>query len=198
MEVWRRSIDAFDPEKYLPCQPSDQQLAVASLHPPTSQPGRHSPNPGRRGIYVPFAVLQVLDVARASRFVYPNLVVAYSRGRKAYIWDIPTSRLIETIDVKPHPLQPLSEENAQPTEDLRANIRYVELSQDHVFICWDREMVVYRRSPTEQEQGSNSAGIFSVSSTLVARPSTVLGNHIHTYPLVKYSSSSQIHVPIMR
>ncbi|KAG8942327.1 hypothetical protein FRC03_003301 [Tulasnella sp. 419] len=63
MEVWRRSIDAFDPEKYLPCQPSDQQLAVASLHPPTSQPGRHSPNPGRRGIYVPFAVLQVLDVA---------------------------------------------------------------------------------------------------------------------------------------
>ncbi|KAG8942326.1 hypothetical protein FRC03_003300, partial [Tulasnella sp. 419] len=158
MEVWRRSRDAYDPEKYLPCQPTDQQLAVATLHPPTSRPGVDSPNLGQRGVYVPFAVLQVPEVARASRVVYPNLVVASSRGRKAFIWDIPNSRLIETIDIKPHPLYPLSEEASQPTDDFGATIHYVELSQDHLFICWDKAMVAYQRRPTKKERRTNSIG----------------------------------------
>ncbi|KAG8951101.1 hypothetical protein FRC04_006760 [Tulasnella sp. 424] len=38
--------------------------------------------------------------ARCYRFVYPHLLVASEPSRQAFIWDIRTSTLIETIDIR--------------------------------------------------------------------------------------------------
>ena len=47
------------------------------------------------GYFRPWAVLHMPELTSAFRFVYPTLIVAaYDR---AYLWDIPSGKLIQTI-----------------------------------------------------------------------------------------------------
>ncbi|KAG8910903.1 hypothetical protein FRC01_006059 [Tulasnella sp. 417] len=157
VEVWRRSADSFKRNTYLTCNPAFAQV-VASPYPvprfPENFPpifdedslSRRSRDPPpslpRRGVYLPFALLNPPARTRASRFVYPHLLLASEASRKAYIWDIPTSSLIQTIEISPPP---------QPeTLGLPEVIYYVELNQEFVFVCWSFSLVVHRRVPDDR------------------------------------------------
>lgn len=163
VEVWRRSADSFNRNTYLTCSPAFAQI-VASPYPvprfpesfppifdedsirrPTRDP---PPSLPRRGVYLPFALINPPARTRASRFVYPHLLLASEAARKAYIWDVPTSSLIQTIEINPPP-QP---ENL----GLPEAIYYVELNKEFVFVCWSFSLVVHRRTP-EDRSGTSTA-----------------------------------------
>ncbi|KAG8905735.1 hypothetical protein FRB99_008372 [Tulasnella sp. 403] len=170
VEVWRRTADSFNSETYLPCQPHQSQIDAApdpvplfpSIYPPVYMPpiagsasssssalsiSPPSPIP-RRGAYFPFALLRLPGEGSAYRFVYPSLLVASGPQSEAYIWDIPTARLIQTITIEPitHP---------------ESRIFYVELNQDYVFVCWRSEVIAYSRQVGPN--GQAGIPIFSLS-----------------------------------
>ncbi|KIO32681.1 hypothetical protein M407DRAFT_18440, partial [Tulasnella calospora MUT 4182] len=116
VEVWRRSVDSFNRETYLPCKPDSLQIEVSPSpvpdFPPTfppvydshteASPSDETPT-HRRGVYLPFALLMSPAEARCYRLVYPHLLVASEFSRQAFIWDIPTARLVETINIQTPP-----------------------------------------------------------------------------------------------
>ncbi|KAG8872248.1 hypothetical protein FRB97_007833 [Tulasnella sp. 331] len=155
MEVWRRSADQLNPETALPCKPDPSQL-MADLSIWTHDIGEGN-TPARqphRGVYIPFALLQSPAVTRASRFVYPHMLLAtMSLGGKAFIWHIPSSTLVETIDIRSPNGAPLElpagvDPEAVEPEDSEC-INYVELSDEFVFVCWKNGVTAYRRRPSK-------------------------------------------------
>ncbi|KAG9043937.1 hypothetical protein FS837_008957 [Tulasnella sp. UAMH 9824] len=173
VEVWRRSADSFNRNTYLTCSPAFAQT-VASPYPvprfpesfppifdedsirrPTRDP---PPSLPRRGVYLPFALLNSPARTRASRFVYPHLLLASEAARKAYIWDVTTSSLVQTVEINPPP----HPENL----GLPEAIYYVELNQEFVFVCWSFSLVVYRRTPEDRSGTSATDNVaFSVHLT---------------------------------
>ncbi|KAG8922774.1 hypothetical protein FRC02_011619 [Tulasnella sp. 418] len=143
VEVWRRSIDAWDPDKYLPGDPLPQQLAAVSFHGPTSRPSPETPNPGRRGVYVPYTIFQAPSSCRVSRLVYPDLVMASSITQEAYIWDIPSSSLIETMEIIPHE-QAEYRFSLFPPSDF---IYYADISKDHTVSQQNAVIIAAHVSP---------------------------------------------------
>ena len=116
MEVWRREADRISSP--LPaCAPSDGQLAAKADS--STRPGVVS----TAGIFAPFCTLQTPRPTRATRFVYPTLAVVTGDGRNAYLYDVPNATLTQTINIHPT--------DSTITED----VRYVEISARHVFIC---------------------------------------------------------------
>lgn len=189
VEVWRRSADSFNRRTYLTCNPSLGQVN-ASPYPVPRFPENFPPifdmdsiNPAnrgqlqlpslpRRGVYLPFALLNPPTRTKASRFVYPHLVMASEAAHKAYIWDIPTSTLIQTIVIDPLP---------QPGDyGLPQIIYYVELNEDFVFVCWSFCLMVYYRAPQDHRAESTTSNlVFSLgleSATARDPARTVLGD----------------------
>jgi hypothetical protein len=69
--------------------------------------------------------------SRAFRFVFPTLLVASHTN--AYLWDVPSGRLIQTIP------------EIQGKTEL-GSIRYVELSAKYVVICGKKQLRIFSRS----------------------------------------------------
>ncbi|KAG8960275.1 hypothetical protein FRC03_006820 [Tulasnella sp. 419] len=176
VEVWRRSIDAWDPDKYLPGDPLPQQLAAVSFHGPTSRPSPETPNPGRRGVYVPYTIFQAPSSCRVSRLVYPDLVMASSITQEAYIWDIPSSSLIETMEIIPHE-QAEYRFSLFPPSDF---IYYADISKDHVIICWGDAVVAYPRG--QEDPDTLNFGSYSISNSDMIRPEGISGTTFHSFP----------------
>ncbi|KAG8910904.1 hypothetical protein FRC01_006060 [Tulasnella sp. 417] len=153
VEVWRRSTDSFNPETYLPCKPNPAQIegspSPVPEFPPTFPPvyepltrrsaSTETPAPSR-GVYLPFALLTSPAEARCYRLVYPHLLVASEFSRQAYIWDVRTSTLAETISIQTPP--------RRGGFHLPVHMTYVELSDSFVFVCWTFALAVYRRGST--------------------------------------------------
>lgn len=153
VEVWRRSADFFDPETYLPCKPDAAQIEISPFPVPKTPPIFPSEydshrNPSapvedsvpRRGVYLPFALLMSPAEARCYRLAFPHLLVASEFSRQAFIWDVRTSALVETINIQP----PARHGGFH----LPAHMTYVELSSSFVFVCWTFALAVYRRGGT--------------------------------------------------
>ncbi len=120
MEVWRREADHI--ASPLPAYaPSDEQLAAKANS--SSRPGSPGPVSTAAGVFTPLCTLQTPRTTRATRFVYPTLAVVTGDGRNAYLYDVPNATLIQTINVHP----------ADST--INDDVRYVEISARHVFIC---------------------------------------------------------------
>ncbi|KAG9043337.1 hypothetical protein FS837_009733, partial [Tulasnella sp. UAMH 9824] len=150
VEVWRRSTDLFNPETYLPCKPDAAQIEVSPSPVPEFPPNfppvydshrkpsasTEDPVP-RRGVYLPFALLMSPAEARCYRLVFPHLLVASEFSRQAFIWDVRTSTLVETMNIQPPP--------RHGGFHLPAHMTYVELSSSFVFVCWTFALGVYRR-----------------------------------------------------
>ncbi|KAG9018287.1 hypothetical protein FRB90_011617 [Tulasnella sp. 427] len=176
VEVWRRSADSFNPETYLPCQPDPIQVAASPYLVPTFPPDfppRYQANASAdipllpsRGVYLPFTILHPPSEARCSRFVYPHLLLASQGSGKAYIWDVPSSTLIETIDIPPP--------SRRPGDFFPIAMTYVELSSTHVFVCWTFALAVYRR-PSRREKGGLVLTIDMVDLT-ASDPRRKVGN----------------------
>ena len=90
------------------------------------------------GYFQPWAVLHMPEVTSAFRFVYPTLIVAaYDR---AYLWDIPSGKLIQTIEE----CQFIALEDGD--NEYLLGIKYVEISERHVFIAGQYYLRVFSRA----------------------------------------------------
>ena len=86
----------------------------------------------------PWALLHMPEPTSAFRFVYPTLIVAaYDR---AYLWDIPSGRLIQTIEG----CQFIASEDGN--NQSLSRIMYVEISERHVFIAGQFYLRVFSRA----------------------------------------------------
>ena len=120
MEVWRREADHISSP--LPaCAPSDEQLATKADS--SARPGSPGAVGTAAGVFAPFCTLQTPRPTRATRFVYPTLAVVTGDGRNAYLYDVPSATLTQTINIHP----------AEST--ISEDVRYVEISARHIFIC---------------------------------------------------------------
>ncbi|KAF8148668.1 hypothetical protein B0H34DRAFT_736501 [Crassisporium funariophilum] len=90
------------------------------------------------GQFQPWALLRMPEPTRAYRFVYPTLLV--SSFQHVYLWDIPSGKLIQTLD----DIQNLSAPDAQPDVGL-GSIKYVEMSSRHVFLAGGYLLRVFDR-----------------------------------------------------
>ena len=117
-EVWRRTCEC-DPALLPTASPPDELQRFTS-----NLPGV---NAFSHGHFTPWALLRMPEMTRAYRFVYPTLIVATRNS--AYLWDIPTATLIQTI---------------QET-NLDGQLNYVELSPRHVFIAGTEVLRIFSR-----------------------------------------------------
>ncbi|OAX37699.1 hypothetical protein K503DRAFT_719361 [Rhizopogon vinicolor AM-OR11-026] len=126
-EVWRLARDFQDsdiPEDFKP----DVSMITAS-----EEAVRRNPSSTGLGHFRPWALLQMPELTRAFRFSYPTLLSA--NANDAYIWDVPTSRLVETIS------------NLQaPNEDgPLGRLNYVDVNDKYVFICGSVQLRIFAR-----------------------------------------------------
>jgi len=83
-----------------------------------------------RGHFYLFALLSPPKATSASRFIYPHLLLATHFLEHAYIYDIPSNRLLKTIEL------------GGPDEQIH-QIYYVEHNLKHIFICTRYVVYVY-------------------------------------------------------
>jgi hypothetical protein len=106
---------------------------LADGTPPAPHPTQlgFAAHPGR-GVYFPYTILRLPEPCCAFRFVFPHLLVAGWDGKKAFIFDVPNATLIQTINITAPGL-----------------VKYVEISQNHIFVCRDVSLSVYSRRTGE-------------------------------------------------
>ncbi|KAG1842276.1 hypothetical protein DFJ58DRAFT_666062 [Suillus subalutaceus] len=126
-EVWRYARDFQDsqiPEDFKP----DDSMVEASRE--AAQ--RHA-SPTNRGHFRPWALLHMPESTRAFRFSYPTLLSAGANN--AYLWDVPTSRLVETI----------SNIQAPNQDGILGSICYVEVNDQYAFFCGSNQLRIFAR-----------------------------------------------------
>lgn len=126
-EVWRclSSIPKHDVDK--PSTPDANQLGVYGF--PELMAG---------GYFQPCGVLHMPEPTSAFRFVYPTLIVA--AFDRAYLWDIPSRKLIQTIEG----CQLITSEDGN--NHYLSGILYVEISERHVFMAGKFYLRVFSRA----------------------------------------------------
>ena len=123
LEVWRREADHIS-SPLSAYAPSDEQLAAKTdAFAPPGPPGPANTPDDTRGVFTPFCTLVTPRPTQATRFVYPTLALVTGDGRNAYLYDVPNATLIQTINIHP------------PDSTTTEEVRYVEISVRHVFIC---------------------------------------------------------------
>ncbi|KAG2066979.1 hypothetical protein BDR04DRAFT_1105821 [Suillus decipiens] len=126
-EVWRCARDFQDseiPEDFKP----DEIMITASR-----ESAQLHASPTNRGHFGPWALLFTPESTRAFRFSYPTLLSA--TVNQAYLWDVPTSCLIETIT------------NIQaPNQDgTLGRLNYVEVNDQYAFFCGSNQLRIFAR-----------------------------------------------------
>jgi len=120
-----------------------------------------------RGHFKPWAFLWMPEFTSAFRFIYPTLLVA--AWDRAYLWDIPTCQLVQTITEIQCP---------GPGSPTLGNINYVELSERHVFICGTSTIRIFSRG-----SGEHVLDIPSIQTSYANRHYKILpDNHLHAMP----------------
>ena len=86
---------------------------------------------------MPFTLIFTPHPVRAYRFVYPTLLAASQDYQEAYLYDIPTGQLQQTVSLR-HSLH------------FHLHIEYVDFSARHVFVCAEAEglLIFSRQSNT--------------------------------------------------
>jgi len=132
-EVWRRSIDVLDiPEEAWPSasynEPDPHMLRANKVALQQYHDTNRCREPDHlRGHFVPWARLLVPEEGRAFKLSRGTLLVA--SAQKAFLYNVEDAELQQTIEI--HSLGPL---------------RYVDISEEHVFIISNLQLNVYRRA----------------------------------------------------
>ncbi|KAG2144676.1 uncharacterized protein EDB93DRAFT_1152673 [Suillus bovinus] len=126
-EVWRYARDFQDseiPEGFKP----DEAMISAS-----QEAAQRYASPTLRGHFRPWALLHMPEPTRAFRFSYPTLLSA--GANYAYLWDVSTSSLVETIN------------NIQtPNQDgTLGTLCYVEVNDQYAFFCGSNQLRIFAR-----------------------------------------------------
>ncbi|KAG2364836.1 hypothetical protein BDR07DRAFT_1482157 [Suillus spraguei] len=126
-EVWRCACDFQDseiPEDFKP----DETMITASR-----DAAQRYASPTNRGHFRPWALLFTPESTRAFRFSYPTLLSA--AANQAYLWDVPTSCLIETISNLQAPNQ----------DGALGPLNYVEVNDQYAFFCGSNQLRIFAR-----------------------------------------------------
>ncbi|KAJ3920345.1 hypothetical protein F5877DRAFT_77246 [Lentinula edodes] len=159
-----------------------------------------------KGHFKPWAILRMPRLTRAFRFVYPTLLVG--AWDHAFLWDIPSCELVQTITSIQEAEDPSSAfavvvANA-PSFDAPAprlgplgNLNYVDVDEKHIFICGVTALRVFSRatakcvldvSSARREFGSRKFSVKYESETPTAGAALV--NHFTDGEEFALSSSS--------
>ncbi|KAE9407968.1 hypothetical protein BT96DRAFT_986195 [Gymnopus androsaceus JB14] len=144
-EVWRLASQ-FSSETSAPEATPDQ---IAASQKASEEYSSTYP----KGHFKPWAVLKMPRSTRAFRFVYPTLLVG--SWDHAFLWDIPSCKLIQTITPIQQPEDPISAlavvlanstfDAPPPRLSALDELNYVELDSRHVFICGSNALRVFSR-----------------------------------------------------
>ncbi|KAG0706677.1 hypothetical protein DFH29DRAFT_137501 [Suillus ampliporus] len=126
-EVWRYSRDFQDSDIPEDFKPDDSMINASQ------DSAQRFASPTNRGHFRPWALLQMPEFTRAFRFSYPTLLSAGANN--AYLWNVPTSRLVETIN------------NIQaPNQDgTLGRLNYVEVNDQYAFFCGSIQLRIFAR-----------------------------------------------------
>ncbi|KAF9642594.1 hypothetical protein BDM02DRAFT_3176644 [Thelephora ganbajun] len=134
-EVWRRRIDVLDiPEEAWPSglynKPDEDMIKGNLVAEDRYLDTNRSRDPDHlRGQFVPWARLQIPEDGRAFKLTRGTLLV--SSVQKAFLYDVEKAELQQTIE-----LQPFGS----------GRLRYVDISDQHVFIVSTLQLDVYDRA----------------------------------------------------
>ena len=128
-EVWKHTSVIPEREVDESSAPDERQREVHEIQ---------SSVTGGYNVFEPWAVLHMPEKTRAFRFVYPTLIVAAHDN--AYLWDIPSGKLIQTIKECQSML--LGDGSYLHLH----GIVYVEISERHVFIVGHLYVRVFSRA----------------------------------------------------
>jgi hypothetical protein len=157
-----------------------------------------------KGHFKPWAVLTMPRLTRAFRFVYPTLLVG--AWDHAFLYDIPSSKLIQTITPIQEPEDPatafaLVVANApafdapRPRLPRLSEINYVEVDSRHVFICGVNALRIFSRETgrcifdvpsTRREFGSRK---FTVLAQSTLKQDAALENQFTDVEEAEFSST---------
>ena len=126
-EVWRRLSGVSEHDVDESSAPDASQREVYGLL-----------SSGTDGYFQPWALLHMPEPTFAFRFVYPTLIVA--AFDRAYLWDIPSGKLIQIIGE----CQLIASEDSD--NHYLQEIIYVEISERHVFILGQFYLRVFSRA----------------------------------------------------
>ncbi|KAH7926821.1 hypothetical protein BV22DRAFT_1062053 [Leucogyrophana mollusca] len=171
-EVWRRSCD-FIASDVSEGYPPDWRM----LHASELAAKRHA-SPTRRGHYQPLALLQMPKPTRASRFTYPTLIAA--TADRAYLWDIPTSRLVQTIP------------NIQMANapGRLGRICNVEVSDRYAFFCGPSQLRIFERETGTMVLHTTVSELPSTQWNVLPGQAAATAGHM----LVSYTLTQASHV----
>lgn len=129
-EVWRLASDDALIDPPTTCRPDEDQLNAA-------READSNFSIDSKGRFRPWALINMSDVGRAFRFVYPTLAVA-TLGC-VYLWDIPSARLVEAMGG----IQAL---HLEANGTMFGDINYVDLNEQYVFLCGSSGFRLLRRN----------------------------------------------------
>jgi hypothetical protein len=155
VEVWRRYNDARldeDPERH--ANPDQFQLDSFAQAYKKCMDDSHSEHERHRGTFVPYAVLQQPQPTRAYRFVYPTLLLASSDTWLAFLWDVPSCSLTQTINISPSNRLDGTHPTQLDPEVEHTFITYVEQSERHIFICTHSKLLIFTRKPVKKGESA--------------------------------------------
>ena len=127
IEVWRHADGFDDANMPMESQPDEEQIRASELAAEAYQ----SSTP--RGQFRAWALIQPPAPTRASRFVYPTLLAASHSTGQAFLWNIHSGRLVNTI----HDATGVA--HGEPL----ITMNYVELNKDYIVICGANQLRIF-------------------------------------------------------
>ncbi|KAH7911613.1 hypothetical protein BJ138DRAFT_1125884 [Hygrophoropsis aurantiaca] len=128
-EVWRRSRDFIASDVPVDYPPDEEMLQISHQ----SAERYQSNSPADHGHFKPWALLRMPTITSAFRFAYPTLITTAMDC--AYLWDIPTSRLVQVI----------SNIQTANAPGLLGRVNYVEVNDRYAFICGSSQLRIFER-----------------------------------------------------
>jgi len=131
IEVWRLASDfAGDNEGASDSPPDEGQRRASTFA--TAMHHRYAP----RGHFRPWAKLFFPEPTPAFRFVYPTLLCVCGNNKRAFLHDVRTGALVQTIDLNFEWLQEVDDADG---------ICYVDVNERYAFVCEPRALHVFAR-----------------------------------------------------
>ena len=165
IEVWRLASNfAVDNEGASHSPPDEGQRRASAFAAATHH--RYAP----RGHFRPWAKLSLPESTLAFRFAYPTLLCA--NKKHAFLHDVRTGALVQTIDLN---MEEWLEEEVEVGEDEVRGPRYVDVNEQHVFVCGACSLHVFARD--------GGAEVLRISSD-ASMPNVVVAEPVPGYPFV--------------
>lgn len=146
VDVWRRKRDV----KHITSRPSTLYNDFVQLRARRiAWQSELSASQDDRGAFVPWTVISPPNPTRALRAVHSKLLLASQVAGEAYLYDLLTGQLIQSIQFRTR-------------EDPVVDVNYVDFSQRHAFICTHSDVLIFPLDPSD-------------TSTLLRFPTNVAG-----------------------